>query len=276
MLRRPLAPLVVALGCALATTAVWFAAFQTAAGARLDGAVRGGFTGLQDSRLEPLGLAAADLAGPVPFALLSLVVVSLALARGRLRHAVVVVMVLVGANVTTQLIKHLGTAARPEETAPAWPSGHTTAAMTLALCLVVVAPARMRPLAAAIGGSYAVAVGYGVILGGWHYPSDVLGAFGIATGWLALSVAAVRVAAGRREDRGSSGPPMPAPAAVAALAGAALVAGAVLLRPARVLAYAEEHAAFVPGAVALGAAGLAIAVAAAAALQWVERAAPRD
>ncbi len=275
MVRRPFLPLAVALGCAFATTIVWFAAFHTADGARLDAAVRGGFTGLQDSRLGPLGVAAADLAGPVPFALLSLALVSFALARRRLRHAVVVAVVLAGANVTTQLLKHL-TATRPGETEPAWPSGHTTAAMTLALCLVVVAPARLRPLAAAIGGSYAVAVGYGVVLGGWHYPSDVLGAFGIATGWLALSVAGVSVAAGRRADREPSAQTVLAPAAVAALAGGALVAAAMLLRPARVLAYVDEHAAFVPGALALGAAGMALAVAAAAALPWVERAAPRD
>jgi membrane-associated phospholipid phosphatase len=276
MFRRPFVPLAVASLCALATAAVWFAAFHSAAGARLDGAVRDGFTGLQGSRLGPLGLGAADLAGPVPFALLSLAVVSLALARGRLRHAVVVVMVLVGANVTTQLIKHLGTAARPMETVPAWPSGHTTAAMTLALCLVVVAPARLRPLAAAIGGSYAVAVGYGVVLGGWHYPSDVLGAFLIATGWLALSVAAVRIAAGRREDRGAIWPTLAAPAAGVALVAGALAAAVALLRPERALAYAEDHTAFVPAAAALGAAGLALAVAAAAALAWAERAPAGD
>jgi hypothetical protein len=61
-----------------------------------------------------------------------------------------------------------------------------------------------------------------------------------------------------------------APAAVAALTGAALAACIVLLRPARALEYAQEHTAFVAAAVVLGAAGLALAAATAAALALVE------
>jgi membrane-associated phospholipid phosphatase len=255
---------------------VWLVAFQTAAGARLDATVLAGFTGLSGSRVGPLGSAAAELAGPIPFAALSLVLVAIALARRRPRHALVVVVVLAGANVTTQLLKQLVTAPRPAEAPPgvpletAWPSGHTTAAMALALCLVLVVPARWRPLAAAAGGIYAVGEGYGVLVAGWHYPSDVVGAFGIATAWLALSVAALRIGTGRVADRRPRGPSVLAPAAVAALSGAALAAGIMLMRPARTLEYAQAHEAFVPAAVALGAAGLALAAATAAALQSIE------
>ena len=277
MLRRPAAPFAVALGCALSTTVVWLLAFQTSAGARLDSSVLDGFTGLRASRVEPLGHAASRLADPIPFALLAVVLVSIAVARHRPRHALVVAVVLAGASVTTQLLKPLATVSRPADrplvspSADGWPSGHSTAAMALALCLVLVAPPRWRPLAAAAGGVFAVAQGYGLLVMGWHYPSDVVGGFGVATGWLALGVAAVRVASGRGEERGLSGRTVFVPAAVAALAGAALAAGAVLLRPARALAYAQEHTEFVAAAVVLGAAGLALAALTAAALPLIER-----
>jgi membrane-associated phospholipid phosphatase len=280
MLRRPAAPLVAALGCVLATTVVWLLAFQTEAGARLDSTVLGGFTGLRGSRVEPLAAAAAHLADPVPFAVLALVLVSVAVARHRPRRALVVGMVLAGATLTTQLLKPLATVARPADPAPlapqsdAWPSGHTTAAMALALCLVLVAPARWRPLAAAAGGAFAVAQAYGLLVVGWHYPSDVAGAFGVATGWLALGVAAMRVMTGRTTESGLRWRTVFAPAAVTALAGAGFAAGTMLLRPAQAASYVEEHTTFVAAAIALGAAGLALAAVTAAALPLIEREAP--
>jgi membrane-associated phospholipid phosphatase len=278
MLRRSAAALVTALGCVLATTVVWLLAFQSGAGARLDSSVLGGFTGLRGSRVGPVADAASHLADPMPFAVFSLLIVSIALVRRLPRHALVAALVLAGATVTTQLLKPVATIPRPAELPPfapvhdGWPSGHTTAAMALALCLVLVVPARYRPLAAAAGGMFAVAEAYGLLVMSWHYPSDVVGAFGVAAAWLALGVAALRATSGRAETSSLRARTVFAPAAVAALAGVALVAGVVLLRPARALEYAQEHTAFVAAAVVLGAAGLALAAVAAAALPLVERA----
>jgi membrane-associated phospholipid phosphatase len=203
MLRGSRAAVMVALGGALATFVVWAVAFHTAVGARADSAVLDGFTGLSDSRLAPLAVFAVSLADPVPFAAMALAVTLIALARGRVRHAIVVAAVLVAANVTTQLLKPLATVPRPAEAPPGapavdgWPSGHMTAAVTLALCLALVAPPRLQPAAAAAGGLFAVAQGYGVLVLGWHYPSDVVAACAIATGWLALAIIAVGLVAGR-------------------------------------------------------------------------------
>jgi membrane-associated phospholipid phosphatase len=274
VLRRPVVPLVVALGCALATTVVWLLAFHTAVGARFDSTVLGGFTGLRDSRFEPLAAAVAGL-DPIPFAAVALALVTVAVARHRPRDAVVVVAVLAGANVTTQLLK-LVTGPHPVATpsvgrlAEAWPSGHTTAAMTLALSLVLVAPARARPFAAAAGGMFAVAMGYAVLVMGWHYPSDVVAAFGVATGWLALGVAALGVTTDRTQAIRPPARTVFAPAAVAALVGASLTAGTMLMRPARAFTYAEQHTAFVVAAVLVGAVGLALAAVTAAALGLIE------
>jgi membrane-associated phospholipid phosphatase len=220
MLRRPLAPAVVVLGCLLATAVVWVVAFHTAAGARLDSTVLDGFTGLRGSRLEPLAAVAVALADPLPVAAMALAIVTIAAARRRPRHVIVAAVVLVGANVTTELLKPLATVARPAEAPPlaplvdAWPSGHMTAAMTVALCLVLVVPTRWRPSAAAAGGLFAVAEGYGLLVMGWHYPSDVLGACSAATGWLALGLAAVRAASSYTDPSSPRAQPVVWPAVV--------------------------------------------------------------
>jgi hypothetical protein len=199
----------------------------------------------------------------------------IALARGRPRHAIVVAVVAVGATVTTELLKPLATVPRPAaapQFAPAvdgWPSGHMTAAMALALCLVLVAPARLRPSAAVLGGLFAAVQGYGVLLLGWHYPSDVLAACTIATAWLALSVAVVG-------DRARSGLPRARPVvwpgALTAVLLAALAGGAVLARPAQAAGFVECNTTFVAGALGLGAAALgAVAFTAAALTRSPER-----
>ena len=123
-----------------------------------------------------------------------------ALARRRLRTAVVVAIILAGSNVSTQLLKPA--LAKPEvfpgiETAT-WPSGHATAAMALVLCLLLVVPLRLRPAAAAFGGLFALAVVYSILILGHHEPSDILGGFLMAGAWTALGVAALRALAPER------------------------------------------------------------------------------
>jgi membrane-associated phospholipid phosphatase len=260
-------------GSVLATALVWAVAFQTAAGARLDSAVLDGFTGLRGSRLEPAADVVAALAGPLPFAVMTLCIATIAVIRGLPRHALVVGLVAVAASVTTELLKPLATLSRPAEAPPlaptvdGWPSGHMTAAMTVALCLVFVAPARLRPSAAAVGGLFAAAEGYAVLGLGWHYPSDVVASCAIATAWLALGVAAL----GDRRIAGTPRRPLMWPAGLAAVLVAALAAGAVVARPARVLDYAQCNTTVVVAAVALGSAALGLVAVAAAALTLSER-----
>ena len=104
---------------------------------------------------------------------------------------------------TTQLLKPL--LAEPRSVLPgdiavgaiSWPSGHATAAMSLALCSVLAAPARLRPAVAALGAVFAVAVSYSFLTLGWHYPSDVFGGYLVATAWTLLGIAALLAVRGR-------------------------------------------------------------------------------
>ncbi len=71
------------------------------------------------------------------------------------------------------------------------------------LCAVLAAPVHLRPLVAAVGAAYAVAVGFSLLILAWHMPSDVFGGFLVAALWMALAVAALRTA-DQRWPSGSS------------------------------------------------------------------------
>ena len=187
---------------------------------------------------------------------------------------------MLGANETTQLLKPLISSPRliTEPTAVvtgALPSGHATAAMSLALCAVIAAPARVRPVVAATMGAFAIAVCYSILELGWHYPSDVLGGLLVATAWTLVGMAALWTVEAHR--RGRVAIPGVAGASNVGRGGArarrdgrhrrsAGVAMIVVARP-HALVYAVEHAAFTVGAAAIGALALTMATGATLALR---------
>ncbi len=121
----------------------------------------------------------------------------LALSRRRPRLAIGVGVMIIGANVTSQLLK-TELLTRPDllhrphaATTPSFPSGHATVAMSLALGLVLVVPPRLRVIAGSIGITYAVLIGAGTLTGGWHRPSDVIAAYLIATAWTLIVAACI-------------------------------------------------------------------------------------
>jgi hypothetical protein len=139
---------------------------------------------------------------------------------------------------------------------------------------VLVVPTARRPQAAAAGGAFVVGVVYSLLLLGWHYPSDVLGGFCIASAWMALAVAGLVVLEEAQPRRSRPAPrrsPPPvgtivAPAAWTAVVAAAVAVGVAAARPMDALNYIEAHTAFVGGAAAIGAWALALAAAAAASI----------
>jgi membrane-associated phospholipid phosphatase len=264
--------LVAGFAFAVLTATVWVVAFRTAAGARLDATIMAGFLGLQGPRVDRLADAVAHLADPVPFGLAAAAIIIAALIRRRPWLAAMAFVVLVGANVTTQALKlltaepRLASALTGDHVAAAsWPSGHATAAMTLALCAVVVVPAKWRSLAIAAGAPFTIGVAYSVLVLEWHLPSDVLGGFCVATAWTLLGVAAVTAL----ERRRAPWQPLQLEAAIASAAAAGLavgagIAAAALTRPHAAGAYAATNTTFVVAAAVIGAAAVALAAAIAA------------
>ena len=142
------------------------------------------------------------LLDPLLYTVWALLIVAVALLRRRPRVALAVAVVLPAAPGIAELLKPL--LAHPHDSVgyqwvgPAsWPSGHATAAMTLVLCALLVTPHRLRPLVAALGCAFAVAVGCSLLILAWHMPSDVLGGYLLA----ALCVSLAIVAMGPAWDR---------------------------------------------------------------------------
>jgi membrane-associated phospholipid phosphatase len=251
---------------------VWFLAFHVSLFRHEDAKILSGFAGLHRARVNPIANSIAQLCNPSPYVYFAAGVVLVALLRRRPGVALTIALIIFAANVTTELLKPLLAAPRPTVAgispvgAASWPSGHATAAMSLALCAMLAAPARVRPFVAALGAAFAVAVSYSFLTLGWHYPSDVFGGFLVATVWTLLGVALLFTARARQTSgvsgaeapsvREALGPP------AAALLGALLLGGLVALaRPHQVITYAQAHTAFVVGAAAIAAASLTLATA---------------
>jgi membrane-associated phospholipid phosphatase len=261
VLRRATVLLLCAAACLLALVVTGALALAVPAAHVRDAAILHGFRALDTGRAHTLVGAAAHLVDVGPYAVFGLALIAVALLRRGGRHAVAVAVLLVGTGVTTQVLKHLLAQPRLEAWlgqdqigAASWPSGHATAAMTLALCAVLVAPAALRPLVAVAGGAFAVGVGYALVVLAWHYPSDVLGGFLVAGLWTSVAVAWLALVEPRVPTREADRPGalgVGAGAAAAALAVAA--AAALAVRHDGATLYALERPTLVAGAFAIAA-----------------------
>ena len=198
--------------------------------------------------------------------LITLGLVVVALARGRPRTAVLVGLLVGLTSVSSQALKALLAYPRSDElvngaavTAEAFPSGHATASMTLAIALVLVVSSRLRPMAAIVGSALALGVSFSVVSEGHHFPSDVVGGFLLATGWALVLLAGLIALEARYPGRAGRGamarrtrPVVDAVAgaglAVVLIAGVTVTAGVglgiVLFRRHDLIDYASDHTGF--------------------------------
>jgi len=208
---RPTGPagaLAVAGLCVLALALVWVIAELVPAAQFKDAAALHDFTLLSRPHVDDVASFLLTLLEPTIFIIWGIALVATALARDRPRVALAVVAVMALAPFSAETLKPL--LAHPHVAAGAvridaasWPSGHSTAALALALCAVLVAPARRRSLVAVLGGLFALAVGCALLILAWHMPSDVLAGYLVAALWMALAVAALRVAERHRPTPGA-------------------------------------------------------------------------
>lgn len=196
----------------------------------LDGRALQAFTGVARPPLTPSVEGLAWLADPWPFVATGLAIVLLALLRRRWLMAAVVPVILLAANLTTQQLKPALASTRTIDLRGvnavypgSWPSGHSTAAMSLALCLVLVIGPRLRPLAALVGAAYAIAVGYSLVVLGYHLPSDVFGGYLVAATFTLLGAAALAALESRVPVRVPRSMHPPAPLSAPILAAVAFV-----------------------------------------------------
>ncbi|PWD50662.1 phosphoesterase PA-phosphatase [Serinibacter arcticus] len=149
------------------------------------------FTGSERGRdqLEPVSHLVLSVVG-VPFLVGAMVVaVAVSLLRRQWGDAARAVLIVVGANLTTQVLKEL--IDRPDvdgmaSLANSLPSGHTTVAASVAAVALLVAPRPARPLVAILGATYTAATAVATMSLGWHRPSDVIAAIAVVTAWTLL------------------------------------------------------------------------------------------
>lgn len=219
MARNVKSPLAASFACAAALGVLTLLALGFAAGRDVDTRLFFRLAEDEPSR-GTLVEAVASLGDLLPMLVMLLIACLIALLRGRPRSALAAVLVVVGANVTTQLLKvllahprvKLAISGDPFEP-NTFPSGHTTAAASVAVAYVFVVPAALRNLTLTLGVAFALAVGYSVVVNGWHYPSDVLGAYLVVACWGFAVLAAKRAIAPRRPRGVGVNPrtPLPSP-----------------------------------------------------------------
>ncbi len=159
--------------------------------------------GLGRPRVDLLANRLLDLLEPGLYTIWGIAIVAVALLRRRPRLALAIAVVLPLAPFSAEVLKPLlahqhAYAGVKDITAASWPSGHATAAMTLALCAVLVAPYALRPLVAALGTAFVAGVGISLLILAWHMPSDVFGGYLLAALWVSLALAVVRAGDRRR------------------------------------------------------------------------------
>ncbi|HEY8809656.1 MAG TPA: phosphatase PAP2 family protein [Solirubrobacterales bacterium] len=201
MARNVKSPLAACFVCAVALGFLTLVALGLAAGRHVDVRLFLRLAEDQPSRGTLAG-AIASLGDPLPMLAMLAVACGIALLRGRPRSALAAVLVVAGANATTQLLKvllahprvKLAIGGDPFEP-NTFPSGHTTAAASIAIGYLFVVPAALRKLTLTFGAAFTLAVGCSVVVIGWHYPSDVLGGILVAAAWGFAVLAAMRAIA---------------------------------------------------------------------------------
>lgn len=275
-LRKPRNALLAAFGCLIGLLVTGALAYLVPIAQARDGATLEGFRQLNRPRLTELLVHVAHLADPRPYALIGLTLAVVAFLRRKPRVGVAIIFLLFLTGATTESLKQGLAQPRFSDwlgngqiAAASWPSGHATASMTLALCAILAAPPVARPTVAAIGALFAISVSYSILALAWHFPSDVVGGFFVASMWTLIVVAVLaalpepRRASPPQTARRRTGPwSTPQSAFGPMVIGSGTVAAVIaagLARPESASSFAREQPWFVLGAVGIAALATALA-----------------
>ncbi|HSK49514.1 MAG TPA: phosphatase PAP2 family protein [Solirubrobacterales bacterium] len=210
-------PVAAALLCAVALGLLTLLVYGSAGFRELDAETFVRLSSHRESRPGEWAEALALMADPIPLLLLLLAAGGIGLARHRPRDALAAVVVVAGANLTTQLMKAFLAHPRAQVLLGGsgyhpvgFPSGHTTAAFSIGVAFAFVLPRELVPLTLALGLAYGAAVGCAVVVIAWHFPSDAVGALLVVATWGFAALAGVRAVSppkSRAAERGGLSPP---------------------------------------------------------------------
>ncbi|GIF37227.1 phosphatase PAP2 family protein [Actinoplanes xinjiangensis] len=193
------APLLISVLAGLGLLATYHVFVRTISGQWLDTAAMLG-TEVRYARLEELLSRTLNATTLTSLVLVCLIAAAVGVVRKRIDLAIAAAVLVLAANATTQLLKDwLPRPTLDGLTYPnSLPSGHTTAAASVAFALVIVLPAALRGPAALAGAGYTAAIAIGTVWARWHRPSDIIAALLVVLAWGALAVLGVRLLRWRR------------------------------------------------------------------------------
>lgn len=205
---------------------------ETVRGQRADTAALAGIGSGQGAVAE-LGSAGLGAVAVLSVLVATLVIGFIGLVRGRMLLAATAATVVIGANLTTQVLKEVlerpewGVDAARYGVGNSLPSGHTTLTAAVVIALVLVVPPAVRGAVAVVGTAVATGTGIATVAAGWHRPSDAVAAVLVVGAWAALA-GLVLVLARRRQQPTADTPQAAdrhwrASVALATVAGTAMV-----------------------------------------------------
>ncbi|MEU4387626.1 phosphatase PAP2 family protein [Promicromonospora sp. NPDC023805] len=191
--RRPTARatgLTVAFAAALGTWLVWWAMVTTWPGQRVEERVfetADRFQDVVNHLVEPVLL----LGSPPWLVAGFLAVCGIGLLRRRPAAASLAAVVILGSNLTTQVIKdgvfhRTGLVGEWNRDINTLPSGHVTVVAAAWAALLLVVPRGWRPATALAGAAATCAMSLATVADRWHRPSDVVAAVLVVVAWTSL------------------------------------------------------------------------------------------
>lgn len=147
-----------------------------------------------------VAIDATQFGNPGWFSLLVVLVLAVPLVRRRWAVLAAVAILIVGANLTTQVLQELTFGDRHVLLQPRayWPSGHTTAVLSVGLGLAIGVPRWLRLPAAVVAVAGTVVMGWALVVVATHLPSDVIAAVFVCGIWGSLVVAGLLALADQR------------------------------------------------------------------------------
>jgi hypothetical protein len=189
-----LVPLLVSVLATAGVVAIYKVFIRTITGQAVD---TGALNGADVSHERVVEILSRTLNGTT---LASLVLACLAAAaigivRRRFDVAVAAAVLVIGSNLTSQLLKtHLHRPNLDGFPAPnSFPSGHTTAAASVAFALILAFPHAIRGMVALIGAGYVTIIAIATVWAEWHRPSDTVAGLLVVLAWGGLVSAALRM-----------------------------------------------------------------------------------
>ena len=201
--RRSRALAITAAGSVVVLFAAYVFFLHTGRGQNLDELAKAGrVTALP--RAAEASNSVLDTVSVVSLALVGGSIALAALLRDRFRLAVAALVTILGACLSTEILKRV-VFTRPDLLAVGgspntFPSGHATVGMVLSLALIMVSPQRHRAAATVVAAIVGVSLGVSVVTAGWHRPSDSVGAFAVSLAWAAGSTAYLLYRHGAGDD----------------------------------------------------------------------------